>query len=68
MVKLERNKSRSMGNGSFNQGSRFMGQEGSVGLIGGINFSESGRRLVVAKEEIPLTLRDRNFLKQVLSP
>ena len=31
-----------------------MGQEGSVGLIGGINFSESGRRLVVAKEVEPM--------------
>ena len=54
MMKLERNKSRSMENGSFNQGSRFMGSEGSVGLIGGINFSESERRLVVAKEVEPM--------------
>jgi hypothetical protein len=53
-MKLERNKSGGMGNGSFNQEGRFMGQEGSVGLIGGKNFSESGRRLAVVKEVEPM--------------
>jgi len=43
-----------MGNGSFIQEGRFMGQEGSVGLIGGKNFSEIGRRLAVVKEVEPM--------------
>ena len=53
-MKLERNGSSNMGNGSFNQESRFMSQEGSVDLIGGKNFSESGRRLAVVKEVEPM--------------
>ena len=41
-MKLEKNESSNMGNGSFNQEGRFMGQEGSIGLIGGKTFLKVG--------------------------